>query len=151
MARGVDAVPTSYQADISSDSPRRITATIGGGRVSAEIVTEDGEQLREYVASQGAVIIEKGVAHHYSFLASRLHEGRIPVIIPRENRQVIATVVDKGKDRIEIDGQEIQLTELVVRFPGEADSHIWVDDSNRVLRVKVPQKDYVAERTEIPE
>lgn len=149
-ASGVEAAPTSYTVDISGDSPRRITAAIGGGRVSAKIITADGEQLREYVASQRAVILENGVAHHYSLMARRLHEGRVPVIVPRENRQIIATVVDKGEDRIEIDGQEIQLTHLVVRPPGEDDRHIWVDASNRVLKVKIPQKDYVAERTEIP-
>ena len=149
-ARGVQADPASYQVDIGGDSPRKIVGNIADGRFSARIVTPSGEQLREYVASSGAVILDEGIAHHYFFLAQRLHSGRVPVIIPRENTQVIATVTDRGEDRIQVAGTQVSAYHLVVEPRGRAAQHVWVDALNRVLRVEVPDRQYVAVRTEVP-
>ncbi|HEX5725934.1 MAG TPA: hypothetical protein VFX98_10750 [Longimicrobiaceae bacterium] len=149
-AAGVQADPTAYQVDVGGDSPRKIVGTIGEGRVSAKIVTASGEQLREYVASQGAVVLDEGVAHHYFFLAQRVRSGRVPVIVPRENRQVIATVTDRGQESVQIGSQAVMLYHLVVQPAGGGEQHVWVDALNRVLKVEIPQRGYLAVRTEIP-
>lgn len=148
--RGVGAAPVSYQVDVGGSSPSRIIGTVGGGRFSAKIVTGSGEQLREYVASNGAVVLDQGVAHHYGFLAQRTHQGRVPVIIPRENRQVMATVSSRGEERIEIGGATATVFHLVVQPAGGEEHHVWVDDLNRVVRVEVPSRAWRAERTRLP-
>jgi hypothetical protein len=149
-ATGVGADPVHYEVDVGGDSPQRIAGNIGGGRVSAKIVTASGEQLREYVASSGALVLDEGVAHHYYFLAQRLHNGRVPVIVPRENRQVIATVSSRGEETVQVGGASARLFHLVVQPQGGEEHHVWVDDLNRVIRVHVPSRQYEAVRTALP-
>lgn len=149
-AQGVGADPVQYQVDVSGDAPQRVVGTIGGGRVSAKIVTSAGEQLREYVASAGAVVLDEGVAHHYYFLATRTHAGRVPVIVPRENRQVMATVTSRGEEPVQVAGRSVRLFHLRVQPQGGAEADVWVDDLNRVIRVEIPARQYLAVRTELP-
>ncbi|HKP75038.1 MAG TPA: hypothetical protein VJT67_05810 [Longimicrobiaceae bacterium] len=149
-AQGVGADPVQYQVDVSGDAPQRVVGTIGGGRVSAKIVTSAGEQLREYVASAGAVVLDEGVAHHYYFLATRTHAGRVPVIVPRENRQVMATVTSRGEEPVQIAGRSVRLFHLNVAPQGGDPADVWVDDLNRVIKVEVPARQYLAVRTALP-
>jgi hypothetical protein len=147
---GFQADPVSYEVTVGGDSPRRITGTVGSGRFSARIVTASGEQMREYVASAGASVLDDGVAHHYYFLARRTRSGRVPILIPRENRQVMATVRDQGEVRMNIHGAMVNLFHLVVAPDGGDERHVWVDALNRVIRVEIPARGYLAVRTEVP-
>jgi hypothetical protein len=149
-ATGFQADPVHYEVAVGGDSPRRIAGNIGGGRVSARIVTAAGEQLREYVASSGAVVLDEGVAHHYFFLAQRLHSGRVPVIVPSENRQVLATVTDRGEETVQVGGRSLRLFHLVVQRDGQ-EHHVWVDALNRVIKVEIPGRGYEAVRTQPPQ
>jgi hypothetical protein len=149
-SRGLQADPTSYQVDVGGDSPRKIVGNVGEGRFSARIVTAAGEQLREYAASSGALVLDEGVAHHYFFLAQRTRSGRVPVIVPRENRQVMATVTSRGEERVEVNGAQVPLYHLVVQPAGAGPQHVWVDALNRVIRVEIPDRGYRAVRTELP-
>jgi hypothetical protein len=149
-ARGLQADPASYQVDVGGDAPRRIVGNLADGRFSARIVTASGEQLREYVASSGALVLDEGIAHHYFFLAQRLRAGRVPILIPRENRQVVATVQDRGEERIEVGGSQVPAYHLVVQPLGSGPHHVWVDALNRVLKVEIPDRQYLAIRTEVP-
>ena len=149
-ARGLGADPVAYQVDVGGDSPRKIVGNLGEGRFSARIVTAAGEQLREYAASNGALVLDEGVAHHYFFLAQRLRSGRVPIIVPRENRQVMATVASRGEEMVDINGTRVSLYHLVVQPAGSGAHDVWVDALNRVIRVDVPERGYRAVRTEIP-
>jgi hypothetical protein len=149
-ARGIGADPVDYQVTVGGSSPSRTIGTVSGGRFSAKIVTPSGEQLREYVASNGAVVLDQGVAHHYYFLALRTHQGRVPVIVPRDNRQVIATVSSRGEESVQVGGTTATLFHLVIQPQGGDEHHVWVDDLNRVVRVEVPARAWRAERTQIP-
>ncbi|MBB4635821.1 hypothetical protein [Longimicrobium terrae] len=149
-SRGIGSDPVDYQVIVGGSSTSKIVGTVNGGRFSAKIVTPAGEQLREYLASSGAVVLDEGVAHHYHFLAQRTHNGRVPVIVPRENRQVMATVSSRGEESITVNGTSVTLFHLVVQPAGGAEHHVWVDALNRVLRVEVPSRSYRAERTAVP-
>lgn len=147
---GFQADPVAYEVTVGGSSPRRIVGSVGGGRVSARIVTPSGEQLREYLATAGATVLDDGVAHHYYFLARRLRNGRVPIIVPRENRQVMATVEDRGEHRVQVGDTTASLFHLVVQPDGGEIRHVWVDALGRVIRVEIPDRDYVAVRTELP-
>jgi hypothetical protein len=147
---GFQADPVAYEVTVGGDSPRRITGTVGSGRFSARIVTASGEQMREYVASTGATILDDGVAHHYYFLARRTRSGRVPILIPRENRQTMATVRDMGEQRVSVNGAMVNLFHLTVTPDGGDERHVWVDALNRVIRVEIPARGYLAVRTEVP-
>ena len=148
---GFQAQPVSYQVDVGGSSPQKIVGTLGNGRFSARIVTGSGEQLREYVAASGGVVLDEGVAHHYYFLARRLRDGRVPVLVPRENRQVMATVSSRGEERVQIGGKTAQLFHIVVRPDGGEERHVWVDALSRVIKVEIPARDYAAVRTVVPD
>ncbi len=148
-ASGMGADPVSYQVDIGGTAPGRIVGTIGGGRVSAKIVSGAGEQLREYVASSGAVVLDEGIAHHHWFLARR-GAGRVPVIVPRENRQVLATVTSRGEESTDVNGAQVRLFHFVVALPAGEEHHVWTDALNRVVKVEIPRRSYLAVRTEMP-
>lgn len=148
---GFQAQPVSYQVDIGGSSPQKIVGTLGGGRFSARIVTQSGEQLREYVAASGGVVLDEGVAHHYYFLTRRLRAGRVPILIPRENRQVMATVTSRGEETVQIGGRSARLYHVVVQPDGGEERHVWVDALSRVIKVEIPARDYAAVRTAIPD
>lgn len=149
-ATGFQADPTTYEVTVRGDAARQIVGSVGNGRFSARIVTPVGEQLREFVASPGATILDEGIAHHYYFLARRTRTGSVPVIIPREYRQVMAEVIDRGEERMTIRGTPATLYRLELRLPGGEARHVWVDTLGRVIRVEVPAQNYVALRTELP-
>jgi len=149
-AVGLGADPTSYEVSVGGDSPQRIVGTVASGRFSAKIASPTGEQLREYVASRGAVILDDGIAHHYYFLARRVRDGQVPILIPRENRQVMATVSSQGEETLEIGGQSASFFRLTVHPVGGEPRHVWVDALNRVVRVEIPSRGYLAVRTAIP-
>ncbi len=148
-ATGLQFDPVAYQVDIGGDSPRKIVGTLGSGRFSAKIVSAGGEELREYVASSGALVLDEGIAHHYYFIARR-GPGRVPVLIPRENRQAVATVTSRGEERVTIEGAAVPLFHLVVVMAGRGEQHVWVDALGRVLKVEIPDRGYMAVRTEVP-
>jgi hypothetical protein len=147
---GFDANPVSYEVAVGSSQPRRVIVTVASGRVSARTITGAGEQMREYLASPGAIVLDDGLAHQYYFLARRLRNGTVPVIIPRENRQVMATVRGLGEEQVQIDDQRVSLFHLVVAPEGGDERHVWVDALGRVIKVQIPARNYVAVRSEIP-
>jgi hypothetical protein len=146
---GFDANPVSYEVAVGSSQPR-VIVTVASGRVSARTITGAGEQMREYLASPGAIVLDDGLAHQYYFLARRLRNGTVPVIIPRENRQVMATVRGLGEEQVQIDDQRVSLFHLVVAPEGGDERHVWVDALGRVIKVQIPARNYVAVRSEIP-
>jgi hypothetical protein len=148
---GFQAQPVAYEVAIGGTSPRRIVGTIGQGRFSARIVTPAGEQLREYLASSGATVLDEGVAHHYYFLARRIRTGRVPIIIPRENRQVMATVTSHGEEQLQIGGASATLYRISILPDGGEERRVWVDALSRVIRVEIPARGYTAVRTALPE
>lgn len=144
--------PAAYEVRVQGAAAERITGRVVGSRFSAQIVSSAGESMREYLAGEGAVLADEGVAHHYYFLARRLDNGagRIPVIIPRENRQVNAAVKIVGEDRLTIGGRSIEVKKLSVTPAGGPERLIWVDSQSRVLRLEVPSSNFVAQRVEAP-
>ena len=147
---GANGDPVAYQVDVEGDAPRKIVGSVAGGRFSARISSPSGEQLREFVASTGAVVLDEDVAHHYALLAERQRQGRVPILVPRNNRQVLATVQNRGEESVEVAGQQVRATHLVIRPDGGSERHVWIDSANRVLRVEIPERNYLATRTSVP-
>jgi hypothetical protein len=147
---GFQANPVSYEVTIGGANPRRVVGNIAGGRVSARTLTGAGEQMREYLASPDAVLLDDGVAHQYYFLARRMRNGTVPVILPRENRQVMATVTGLGEESVLIGTERVSLYHIVVAPAGTDERHVWVDALGRVIKVEIPARGYVAVRSQIP-
>lgn len=144
--------PAAYDLQVEGGDAERIAGRVVGGRFSARIVRPSGEQMREYLVSDGAVIADEGVAHQYYFLAQRVgaEGGRVPIVIPRTSRQVWAQVSVHGSESVQISGSTVTARRLDVQPEGGAAAQVWVDGEGRVLRVAIPSSNFVAERTALP-
>jgi hypothetical protein len=144
--------PAAYELSLEGADAQRIAGRVVGGRFSARIVSPTGEHGREYLVSEGAVVLDEGVAHHYHFLSRRVDAGsaRVPIVIPRESRQVWAEVTIGGTESITVGGRSVQARRLTVSPQGGTPRHVWVDAQHRVLRLEIPERTFVAVRTAAP-
>jgi hypothetical protein len=108
--------------------------------------------MKEYLVSDGAVLLDDGVAHHYYMIAKRAEAGAssTPILIPRESRQVQATISVAGNESVSAGGSTVTAKKIVVQPRGGDVRSVWVDAQNRVLRVEIPARNYVAVRTALP-
>lgn len=144
--------PAAYEVAVQGQGQRQISGRVIGSRFSATIVSSTGEERREYLASEGAVLVDDGVAHQLYFLAQRFLDGaaRVPVIIPREGRQISISIADAGSSGLEIGGRTVQARRLTLTTAGGEERDLWVDDRGRVLQYEVPARRFVACRTALP-
>lgn len=144
--------PAAYEVRVQGTDAERITGRVVGGRFSAQIVSPAGESMREYLAGDGAILVDDGVAHHYYFLARRLEgaSARIPIIIPRQSRQVIAQVRAAGNEEITVGGKKIDARRISVTPGAAPERTVWIDEEGRVLRLEIPASGFRAVRTEAP-
>lgn len=139
----------AYQVEVSGEQPQRIAGRIVGGRFSARIRSAAGESMREYLASDGAILLDDGVAHHYYFLARRpgTVATQVPILIPRQSRQVSAQVTPGGTESIDVGGRTVQASRITVNAAG-VERRVWTDPDGRILRVEIPTQGYVAIRND---
>lgn len=142
--------PSAYQIEVTGPEKQSIRGQAAGNRFRATIVSTSGETMREYIASEGAVVLDNGVAHQYYFLAAATDRGRVPIIIPRQSRQISATVRSAGTESIRVAGSAVSATRIVVEPAGLPPRSVWLDDEGRVLRLEIPDESFVAERTALP-
>jgi hypothetical protein len=144
--------PAAYEVKVQGADAEQIKGRVVGGRFSAQIVSPAGEMMREYLAGDGAVVSDEGVAHQYYFLARRADgkSARIPLIIPRLNKQVVAQVTHGGPEKIAIMGRSYEAQKYTVSAPGTATREIWVDAEGRVLRLEIGDRKLVAQRVAAP-
>jgi hypothetical protein len=142
----------AYQVNVSGAQKEQIAGRVVGSRFSAKIISAEGEMMREYLSSDGAVVADEGVAHHYYFLAQRVgsETARVPVIIPRRSQQVVAQVTNRGDQAVTVAGASLPARHLVVTVPGGPERHVWVDVRGRVLKLEIPARNFVAERVAAP-
>ena len=149
--QGTALRPAAYQIEVRGDDRQNITGRAAGNRFRATIVSAAGEQMREYLVSENAVILDDGVAHQHYFVAAAIDNGgRVPIIVPRQNRQVTAQVQSHGAESIEVAGRQVQARRLTIQIQGMDTRTVWVDTRNRVLRLRIPDQDLLAERTALP-
>jgi hypothetical protein len=144
--------PAAYDLEIRGGESQRINARIAGNRASARISSAAGENMREYLVAEGAVLFDDGMAHHYYFLARRAGSSSttIPVVVPRTSRQLNVTVSVAGSGSVAIGASTLPATHYVVEPAGGATTHVWADARGRVLKVEVPSRRYTAIRTAAP-
>jgi hypothetical protein len=149
---GTGLRPVAYDLELRGGDPRRIRGSVTGSRASARTTSPAGETMREYLVTDGAVIVDDGVAHHYYFLALRSAAGatQVPIMSPRESRQVQARLTMAGEESITAGGTTVRARRLNVEPNGGDARSVWLDTEGRVLRVEIPARNFVAVRTELP-
>jgi len=146
--------PAGYVIRITGGEDQTISGKLEGRRMRASIESAGGrgQNVREYLVSDGAILAEPRVAHHHYFVVTRAAEGasRIPLIVASENRQVFATVAIGATESVNVAGRAMEARRVSVQPEGDAERIVWVDSQNRVLRFEIPSLNFVAERTTAP-
>lgn len=143
--------PSAYQIEVAGAEKQSIRGQAAGNRFRATIVSTAGETMREYLASEGAVVLDDGVAHQHYFLATAVDgDGRVPIIIPRQSRQISASIRDAGRESITVAGSQVNARRIEIEPAGMSRRVVWVDAQDRVLRFEIPDDRYLAERSALP-
>lgn len=142
--------PLAYQMEIrvGPEVKESLRGQIGRGRFSARVRTPGGESAKEYIVSDGAVILDDEVFHQYYFLGMNARSGSVPVVVPRRNEQFTMTVQGGGSEPVEIGGTRVTARHLEIRDQGGSTRHVWLDSQGRVLKVTI--NGVTAIRDELP-
>jgi hypothetical protein len=149
---GAGLRPVFYDVELKGGDARRINGSVTGSRASARVVSSAGESMKEYLVTDGAVLLDDGVAHQYYFIAQRFAAGatRTPILVPRESRQMQVTITLGGEESVSTAGTSVRARKLIVDAGAGGVRNVWIDTAGRVLRVEIPSKNYVAIRTALP-
>jgi hypothetical protein len=144
--------PTEYQLEVraGANASEVLKGVIRRGRFSATMQTPRGENLKEYVVSEGALVLDEDVFHQYYFLARGNRRGDVPVVVPHRNVQVVMRIEERGAASVTVGGQAIPARALALIDPSGATREIWVDSQGRVLKVSIPSRGILALREEPP-
>ncbi len=144
--------PAAYQVEIQGDGTSKIAGRVVGGRFTARIASPSGEQMREYLAGDGAVVVDEGVAHQYYFVARRALDGAtsIPILVPRQSRQIMAQISVDGSEAVDVGGTSVQAKRITIQPRNGDPRTIWADDQGRILKVEIPALGYTALRSAPP-
>ncbi|CAN5833994.1 hypothetical protein BH23GEM9_BH23GEM9_02610 [soil metagenome] len=149
---GASLRAVAYDLELRGSDARRMRGSVTGSRAAARMTSPAGETMREYLVTDGAVVVDDGVAHHYYFIAMRFAAGAtaVPIMNPRESRQVQATIRAAGEESVSAGGTTVRARRLDVQPAGGDARSVWIDGEGRVLRVEIPARNYVAVRTTLP-
>ena len=141
-----------YQNKVSGSRDEVFTlAGTSDRRFQGRTVSPQGEQVQEYRAASGTILLEDLVAHHYFLLGARLDEagGSLPVIVPGEGRQLQLQFTLVGTEALQLSDGSVEARRVRVQF-GDRTREAWFDAQGRVLRVDDPGRNYRAVRTTRP-
>jgi hypothetical protein len=139
---------STYQIKVAGMETTEITVRVAGGRYLAKILSDRGEELREFRAGSGSVILDQDVAHQYFLLTPFLDETTgvsLTVLTPREGRQRRMSLTFVGEDQVPVGMQHLDARHFRLDGGGGA-RDVWFDEQWRILRVEIPSRGYVAER-----
>jgi hypothetical protein len=148
-AHGETLGVSSYQVKVSGTETTDIFVRVAENRYLARIVSSAGEQLREFRAGPGSVLLDEGVVHHHHLLASFLEEESsvsLTVLIPRAGRQHRMTLSLVGEEEIRVGETLVPNARRYHLEGGEESRDIWFDDQGRILRLEIPSRGFLAER-----
>ena len=171
---GQNLVVKSTTEITSGSAPQKIKATTeltGGRPIRYEVETGAGERLQKYslqfesgivrvvieaygrrsertvLVSEGVMLLDKNVWHHYELLINRFDMSkrgpqRFPVLTPQAGlREYTAEVELKEKTMYNAGGAKIRANSFIVTLGEGYDAIVIVDEANRVLSVEVQALD----------
>ena len=145
--------PLAYQVEVrTGNDVERLRGRIGGGRFSAQLKTAKGESSKEYIVSDGALILDDDVFHQYYFLVQRARGGSatIPVVIPRRNTQETMRVQPGANEQVRVGTSSVEARHFTIQEPSGATRQVWADALGRILKVQLDGGNITAIRDELP-
>jgi hypothetical protein len=147
-ATGGDMAVTAHQLKVAGAKNSEIYVSRSGRRYLAKVISAQGEEVREFRAGPGSILLDRDVAHQYYLLLPFLNGGpdlSLTVLEPEAGQQVRMTLSFVADEEVRV-GTELIQGRHYRMAGGEVTRDIWFDGQGRVLRVAVPQRGYLAER-----
>jgi hypothetical protein len=144
-------LPVSYESYVfdANVQTEHVSGRGRPGRFSVLVRTRTGESAREYVLTNGALLVDEAVFHHYYFLALAGGHQRFNVIEARSQRQTDFGFAERGSEVLEIGGRKIESRHLALTADASS-LDVWVDRQGRLLKVSIPADGLVALRDDPP-
>lgn len=148
--RGERCRPRRYEAEINGAEATSIVGTALADRIRLDIRSPEGDQMREFLMRGRAAIVEKQIAHHYYFIWKLLEgnpSAQATVIVPRDRSQISVRIEDMGMEPVRIGDSELELRHIRMVARSGSAHHAWLD-GDKVMKVDVPDQEFVAVRSD---
>lgn len=147
---GPELAIVRYAAVETGADTLSVTLSRTGRRLRTRTTTEWGLRVRGYRARPGTFVLDEGVAHHYFVLGELTAEGpagRTVHVFSRASEGIEPIEVSPpAPESIELGGERIEATRIDFGS-GEGAGTVWFDGSGRLVRVSLPGRGFVAERS----
>lgn len=147
-AAGGRLTVTDYQTKISGTENSEIHVSRADRRFLAKILSPQGEEVREYRAGPGSIILDPDVAHQHHLLVPFLDDPgsvSLTVLSPETGEQLRMTFALLGDEEVRVGTNLIPCRHFRLEG-GDASRDVWFDAQGRILRVEIPSLGYTAER-----
>lgn len=129
--------------------PMDIAATFGDGHVNNRIINGQGDQNKDIPVHNHAIVVNANLPlYPWTLLAMRADLNtrdpqQFPVYVLGQ-AEVNATVVAKGRERVDFAGKSAELNHLAVSGATPEGQPIsldfWVDDNRKLIKIAVPSQ-----------
>lgn len=143
--------PVSYEAELSRDG-RVVERARGSGtakRFTVLVQTRTGEASREYVLSNGALLVDDDVLHQFAFVGLALAAG-YDIIAPRATGQAHYRLEARGSEMLDIGRSRVESRRYALIDAGGSAREVWLDSQGRLLKVALPEKSLIGIRDDPP-
>lgn len=145
-------VPVSYRAEVTEKGAvvQLLRGTGRPGRFGVVSRLANGsESAREYVLTNGALLLDENIFHQFYFIPLAVSHSRAAVIVPGTGTQQQFTIATHGVEPVEIAGTRVPGRRYSIT--GEKGGRdVWVDQRGRLLKVSIPEQGLVALRDDPP-
>lgn len=146
-------LPLVYQLNVV-DGKTPVVHLQGQGRPGRfTVLSSDGqrnESMREYVVSAGATaIVDDPLVHEVYFLPLQHRNVPVRLIAPWSGQQQSVTLTAGGMEDVQVGGRHATAVHYTVGA-GASRRDFWVDSQGRLLRLSIPDQQFVAVRDELP-
>ena len=136
-----------YSVQVTGEDARSVNVARTGNRLQARTVAPWGEELREYRATAGTLLLDRGVAHHYFLLGPLL--GQVPgsahVVSPLAETEETLSGFQLDSGTRQVAGEPVEVR--ILRMQGRSGRReAWFDSAGRLVRVSDEASGFVAER-----
>lgn len=147
---GPELTLVQYAAVETGPDTLSVTLSRTGNRLRTRTTTDWGLKVRGYRARPATFVLDEGVAHHYFVLGEFSGEdsgGRTLHVFSRASEGIEPIeVAGPAPETIELGGERIAATRIDFGS-GEGAGTAWFDGSGRLVRVSLPGRGFVAERS----
>lgn len=138
-----------YEAEIRGENDTTVRVARSNRRYVATIRSPAGSEDREFQARATTRVLERDVAHHYYFLGELAEGTTAHILEPRSRSQVTLTTGAHEETELGLEGRTVPARRVTFSAVEGDRRTVWFDRQGRVLRVEVPARSYVAQRTDL--